>query len=59
MGWPDGELLHFLRFGCSEYSEESPPVSWFAPHSRTVFAQWETFVANVDQEIADGWLEGK
>lgn len=39
MGLPDEQLLKFLRFCCYEYSEETPPVSWFAPHSRTVYAQ--------------------
>lgn len=56
--WPDKELLHFLEYGCYEYSSETPPVSWFAPHSGTVYAHWQTFVENVQQEIDDGWLKG-
>lgn len=58
MGWPDKELLHFLRFGYYEYLEETPTVYWFAPHSRTAYSQWATFFDNVSQEIADGWLKG-
>lgn len=58
MDWPDKELLHFLEFGCYEYSEKTQPVSWFAPHSRTVYAHWDTFVDNVRQEISDEWLKG-
>lgn len=56
LGWPDQELLYFLSVGCAEYCQETPPVSWFAPHSRTVYAGWTTFFENVSREIADGWL---
>lgn len=55
---PDHEVLHFLEYGCCEYSEDTPPVSWFAPHSSTVYAHWATFHENVSQEIKDCWLVG-
>lgn len=56
--WPDQELIGFLTYGCYDYSPNTTPVSWFAPHSASVFKQWRAFADSVDKEIRLGWMQG-
>lgn len=37
IGWTDQELLNMPTYGGNDYSADKPPVSWFAPHSVSVY----------------------
>lgn len=56
--WPDHELLTMLTFGGYEYSADTPPVSWFALHSASVYRHWPDSAASVRKEIRLGWMAG-
>lgn len=56
--WPDHELLDMFTYGCYDCSPDTTPVSWFAPHSASVYKQWPDFAASVRKEINLGWMEG-
>lgn len=56
--WPDHELIEFLMFGAIDYSGDTLPVSWFAPHSSSAYNHWDMFSASVRKEIEKGWIKG-
>lgn len=39
----DRKLLNFLTYGGYNYSANTPLVSWFAPHSVSVYRHWGAF----------------
>lgn len=56
--WLDHEIVEMLTFGGHEYSPNTPPVSWFTPHSASVYKHWSEFSARVPKEIWLTWMEG-
>lgn len=56
--WLDKELIAFLTFGGYGYSVDTPPISWFAPHSISVYNHWQALAASVHKEIRNGWMQG-
>lgn len=58
VAWPDKELIAFLTFGTYDYSADTPPVSWFAPHNISVYKHWKVFADSVSKEIGLGWMHG-
>lgn len=55
---PDKELIAFLTFGGYDYSADTPPISWFAPHSVSLYTHWQVFADNINKEIEQGWMQG-
>lgn len=58
MSWPDHELIYMLNTGGYDYSQNTPPVSWFTPHRISVYKHWNTFAVNMRKEIEAEWMRG-
>lgn len=58
ISWPDNELIAFLTFGGYDYSADTPSVSWFSPHSSSVYKEWQEIANSSTKEIRLGWMKG-
>lgn len=56
MSWPDDELVDMLSIGGYDYSQNTAPVSWFAPHIISVHKHWDAFDVNMCKEFEAGWM---
>ncbi len=54
IGWPNLELLAFLKYGFYDYSASTLPVSSFPPQQRKATEMGREFRATVQSEITNG-----
>lgn len=47
-----------MTFSVYEYSNNTTPVSWFAPHRQSLYTHWEALSAIVQTIISMGWMNG-
>lgn len=51
-------MIDFLTYGGYDYSYRTPPLSWFARHSRALYTHWGPFSKSVRKEIWLCWMAG-
>lgn len=56
INWTEEELLDMILYGGYKYLSEKPLVSWFAPHSPSLYKQWAEFEASVSKEKCQEWM---
>ncbi len=56
IGWTEEELLSALKWGFSDYSCKTPPISSMSPHQRKALENGMAFAQTVQGEIDKGWI---